>query len=534
MSRKQIFLILFLGIYTHLVMAGTIPEGSWNVIPHPQQVTLTGGSPFTLTASTTIRVSRKGGSEVCRCARFLKDYIRDITGVKVKITTRRRVGQIALALTDSFKHAEAYRIKATPGEVSIVGSSGAGLFHGVQTLRKALPMAAGATAVTLPSAEIADYPRFGYRGFLLDVGRHFFSFERIKTIIDELALHNINYFHWHLTEDQGWRLAVDGYPRLTTIGSHRIGSQIQNGTVDTIPVSGYYTKSQVREIVKYAADRFITIIPEIDMPGHMSAALASYPELGCTGGPYKVQNKWGVFPDVLCAGNPATLKFVKDVLAEVLRLFPSPYIHLGGDECPKERWKQCPKCQARIEELHLTDEPGHSREEQLQTWFMQQAAQQVTSHGRHVMGWSDVLKGKPDESMTVLAWTGPEAVSESARRGYSTIVCPISNFYLSDPYSLRRKGRDSFSAIYDYPVVPSSLTPAQARHITGVEGCIWTEWVSDEKELQRELLPRLAALAEVQWTQPQKKNLDRLLMCLPHMEALYRSLGFDFRTDLFD
>lgn len=533
--RIKTVLLLTLFFVSHLnVSAESIPQGNWNVIPQPQQVELTGEAPFVLNGSTTIRLAGSSDSNLKRCAKYLSQYIYEMTGIDVKTTRRRQKHQIQLALDPAITHAEGYQISASSQGIVLTGRTPAAVFHGVQTIHKALPLEAKANAVTLPAVKIADFPRFDYRAFHVDVGRHFFDYSFIKQVIEELSLHNINYFHWHLTEDQGWRLPVSGWPRLISVGSHRVGSQLEDGSVDTVEVSGYYTRKQVRDIVKFAADHFITIIPEIDMPGHMSAALAAYPELGCTGGPYKVQSKWGVFPDVLCAGNPKTMKFVKDVLEWVADNIPSPYIHLGGDECPKERWKVCPKCQAKIAELGLTDEPGHSKEDKLQAWFMNQAAETMRARGRKILCWNDVLSGKPAKDMTILAWSGREPVVESARRGYRTVVCPISNFYLSDPYALRHKGRDSYAWIYDYPVIPKELTPSEARNIVGVEGCIWTEWVPTEKELQRELLPRLNALAEVQWTLPEHKNLDSLIKRLPHMEEIYKAKGYYYRTDLFE
>ena len=534
MRTRLVLFVIFFMMFADNVEGRIVPKANWNVIPLPQEVRLCNAEPFVLSPSTTIYVGKLGGKDLRRCGRFLSNYIKEMTGIAVGTTRKRQDNQITLAIDSSIEQQEGYQIHAQSHRVELLGKNPGAIFHAVQTFRKALPISENSKTILLPAVDIVDYPNYAYRGFLLDVGRHFFSIDCLKRMIDELSLHNINYFHLHLTEDQGWRLAIKGYPHLISVGSHRVGSLLSDNTVDTVTVSGFYTQKQVRDLVAYAAARFITIIPEIDMPGHMSAALAAYPQFGCTGGPYKVQNRWGVFPDVLCAGNGKAVKFAQDVIRQVIELFPSPYIHLGGDECPKTRWKHCPKCQAKISELNFKDVAGHSKEDQLQNWFMEQAGRLVRQNGRKVMGWNEILNGNPAKDVVVLAWTGPGSVIDAARRGYHTIVCPISNFYLSDPNNLRRKGRDSFSSIYDYPVEPTALNQEDKKNIVGVQGCIWTEWVPTEKELQRELLPRLTALAEVQWTKPERRNVDSLLQRLPQILSVYKLNGYYYRTDLLD
>ena len=271
-------------------------------------------------------------------------------------------------------------------------------------------------AAALPAGTVTDFPRFRYRGFMIDVGRHFFPVSYLKQMIDLMALHNINYFHWHLTEDQGWRIEIKKYPKLTEIGSKRDSTIIDWETkkFDGKPHSGFYTQDEAREIVRYAADRFITVVPEIDLPGHTTAALASYPELGCTGGPYKVLCSFGVFPDVLCAGNDQTLQFTKDVLDEIMDIFPSEYIHIGGDECPKSRWEKCPKCQAKIKELGIKALPKHSKENQLQTYFMSELEKEINAHGRRMLGWDEVLEGGLTPNSTIMSWRGIQGGIEAA------------------------------------------------------------------------------------------------------------------------
>ena len=303
------------------------------------------------------------------------------------------------------------------------GARGEALSGYATVLKTALPILKdGKVAAALPAGTVTDFPRFRYRGFMIDVGRHFFPVSYLKQMIDLMALHNINYFHWHLTEDQGWRIEIKKYPKLTEIGSKRDSTIIDWETkkFDGKPHSGFYTQDEAREIVRYAADRFITVVPEIDLPGHTTAALASYPELGCTGGPYKVLCSFGVFPDVLCAGNDQTLQFTKDVLDEIMDIFPSEYIHIGGDECPKSRWEKCPKCQAKIKELGIKTLPKHSKENQLQTYFMSELEKEINAHGRRMLGWDEVLEGGLTPNSTIMSWRGIQGGIEAARDRKST------------------------------------------------------------------------------------------------------------------
>ena len=312
--------------------------GSLSVIPLPQEVTENpSAAPFVIKPSTTI-CYEEGNEKLASTARLLADYIKEVTGTEVKTGTKAEKNCIILKVDPSITHKEGYELNVTADAVTLTGATEAGVFYGCQTIHKALPITEGKALASLPAGEVNDFPQYSYRGFMIDVGRHFFPKEYLKELIDVMALHNINYFHWHLTEDQGWRIEIKKYPKLTEIGSYRKETLTApgSGKFDGTPVSGYYTQEDAKEIVAYAAERFITVIPEIDMPGHMLAALASYPELGCTGGPYETATKFGVFKEVLCGGNPQTLQFAKDVVNELMDIFPdAPYIHIGGDECPK-------------------------------------------------------------------------------------------------------------------------------------------------------------------------------------------------------
>ena len=507
--------------------------GNWNTIPLAQSIEPLKEKNFVLNGKTTIYCPDNANELQKRNVEFLISYIEEVTGMKLKENSKMANNQIRLSLNSSIKGNEAYEIKATSKVLMLSGSTPAGVFYGLQTLTKALPIAKNVKQVELPSVMISDSPRFVYRAFLIDVGRHFFSIEYLKKLIDMFALHHINYFHWHLTEDQGWRIEIKKYPKLTEIGSKRTETVLPGDKrYDGTPVSGYYTQEEARELVKYASDRFITIIPEIDMPGHIQSALAAYPELGCTGGPYPVCTHFGVIKEVLCAGNPKALQLAKDVVNEIMDIFPSEYIHLGGDECPKDRWKECAKCQQKIKDLNLKDEDKHSKEELLQTWFMGELEKDIRARGRKMIAWDEILDGSPSKTVTVIGWTSKDASIRSARQGHPTVVAPITNFYFSNPRINKIEGISSIQRVYDLDPCFDVLTPEEQKNIIGAEGCIWTEWVKDSTKLEWQLLPRLAALCEVQWTPKDKRNLDNFLSRMFHMQELYQLKNMNYRKDI--
>ncbi len=532
---RRIILTVALLASLSIVSAKDKYIGNWQIVPLPQEVNEKSGSPFQLTAKTTIRYAA-GDEKQKKDAEFLSAHIKEVTGIEVKTTTKTSKSQISLVLNAGDDKSEAYSILANKSGIIVSATSHAGLFHGIQSIMKSLPITKGENvkSISLPAVEVKDAPRFAYRAFMIDVGRHYFSVPYLKKLIDVFAMHNINYFHWHLTEDQGWRLEIKKYPMLTKIGSVRKQTIVQGSkdTYDGVPVSGYYTQEEAREIVKYAADRYITVIPEIDLPGHMLAALASYPELGCTGGPYEVTCRFGVFEDVLCAGKAMTLQFAKDVIDEVMDIFPSEYIHIGGDECPKDRWKECANCQKKIADLGIQELSGHSKEEQLQTWFMGEIEKEIRSHGRKMMGWDEILEGTPAKDITVCGWTSQKASIRSAREGHPTIVAPITNFYFSNPRINKIEGIPSIQRVYDLDPCFDQLTPAEQKNIIGAEGCIWTEWVKDAEKMEWEMLPRLAALSEVQWTAKDRRNLEGFYPRLLHMQDLYRLYGLNYKADI--
>ena len=511
-------------------------EGNLHVIPLPQEVTQNHEQPPFVISETTTICYPQGNEKLERTAHFLASYIREVTGTIVRVSTEAGTHNIRLVLDAAIQEKEGYQLNVTTDEITVKGSTEVGIFYGIQTIHKALPVTNRTQVAAIPVGTVKDHPQFEYRGFMVDVGRHFFSVDYLKEIIDMLAMHNINYFHWHLTEDQGWRIEIKKYPNLTKVGSYRKGTIIRRGQpeIDSVPVSGYYTQEEAKEIVRYAAERFITVIPEIDMPGHMLAALVSYPELGCTGGPYEMPLKFGVFSEVLCGGNEKTLQFAKDVLEEIMEIFPSKYIHIGGDECPKDEWEKCPKCQAKIRELHLKSTPKHSKENQLQAYFMGEVEKVIVAHGRKMMGWDEILEGNPTKSSTVLAWTSPKATVKAAQLQHKTITCPIQHLYFSNPHWNELRSVNSVARVYNYNPLPDELSEADKKNIIGAQGCIWTEWTKDSLKMEWQMMPRIAALCELQWSNPAKKNLDCFLQRLQHQLDVYTAHGYHFKQDIYE
>lgn len=523
-------------LFTACRPAATV-KGNLDVIPQPQEIVLARDTtPFIIDRSTTI-VYPATNEKMHRTADFLATFIKEMTGTEVRVSDKEKSSNaIILAVDSTMGHPEGYKLQITPEKVLLTGGSEAGVFYGIQTIHKALPILKdGKVAAALPAGTVTDFPRFRYRGFMIDVGRHFFPVSYLKQMIDLMALHNINYFHWHLTEDQGWRIEIKKYPKLTEIGSKRDSTIIDWETkkFDGKPHSGFYTQDEAREIVRYAADRFITVVPEIDLPGHTTATLASYPELGCTGGPYKVLCSFGVFPDVLCAGNDQTLQFTKDVLDEIMDIFPSEYIHIGGDECPKSRWEKCPKCQAKIKELGIKALPKHSKENQLQTYFMSELEKEINAHGRRMLGWDEVLEGGLTPNSTIMSWRGIQGGIEAARQHHDVIMTPIQRLYFSNPRINKMTGFEWMNRVYNFEPVPAELTDAEKKFVIGTQGCIWTEWTADSTKMEWQILPRMAALSEIQWTLPEHKNFERFMERLPEMLKIYSSLDYGYREDVF-
>ena len=515
----------------------------FNIIPRPQQMNVSNDAPFTLNAKTVITLGTNS-QDMKRNANMLASYIGEATGIRPAIGKSKNGAAIVLTIDKTIANAEGYKLDADAKQIRIAGASAAGVFYGIQTLRKSLPLVNGkASKVSIPTVHIADAPRFAYRGTHLDVSRHFVTVDSVRQFIDMLALHNINRFHWHLTDDQGWRIEIKKYPLLTQIGSKRAQTVIghNSGKYDGKPYGGFYTQQQIRDIVKYAADRYITIVPEIDLPGHMQAALAAYPDMGCTGGPYEVWQKWGVSDNVLCAGNDKTLTFIDNVLKEITQLFPSKYIHVGGDECPKTQWQKCPKCQARIKALNLEAKDGHSAEERLQSYIITHASNYLKSLGRNTIGWDEILEGGLAEGATVMSWRGESGGIAAAKQHHDVVMTPNSYLYFDYYQSLDKDneplaigGYLPLETVYSYEPMPKELTADEARHIIGVQANIWTEYMPTFKQMQYMALPRMAALSEVQWSQPALKDYTSFTNRLTEFTHLYDRLGYNYAKHLYN
>ena len=516
-------------------------KADFNIIPIPMEITAVEGEAFIMDANTPICYPA-GNAQLKRNAEFLSQYIEQITGHKLQCIEGESNNAIILSEGLDNKNPEAYKLSVSADGITIQGASAAGAFYGVQTLRKSLPISKK-ESIIIPATEINDAPRFAYRGAHLDVSRHFVNSDSVRRFIDILALHNINRFHWHLTDDQGWRIEIKKYPKLTTVGAYRPETVIghNTGEYDGIPHDGYYTQDEIRSIIDYAAERHITIIPEIDLPGHMQAALAAYPHLGCTGGPYEVWKMWGVSENVLCAGNDQTIQFIKDVLTEVVELFPSEYIHVGGDECPKIRWQECPKCQARIKKENLKADGKHTAEERLQSYVINLAEKHLNSLGRQMIGWDETLEGGLAPNATVMSWRGEGGGIEAARQHHDVIMTPNTYLYF-DYYQTKDKENEPeaiggylpVETVYNYEPIPSSLSPEEAKYIIGVQANLWTEYIPNFAQLEYMELPRMAALCEVQWSLAEKKNYNCFTGRLPHMLNIYKKLGHNYATHVYD
>ena len=509
------------------------------LIPAPVSMSMLKGS-FVFTAKTKIIIPAPD-PETKIAADFLAQLVNNPTGTIPEVVqgTRPEKGSVLMAYDTAVKNPEGYKLAITPKRIVITAKSPAGFFYAVQTIRQLLPvqvenkkLVEGLT-LAVPACIIEDEPRFPYRGMHLDVSRHFFPVESIKKYIDILALHKINTFHWHLTDDQGWRIEIKKYPKLTETGAYRKETVVGHAgrpplKFDGIRYGGFYTQEEVKEIVAYAKARFITVIPEIEMPGHAMAALASYPSLGCTGGPYEVNTKWGVMDDVFCAGKEETFTFLEDVLTEVIDLFPGTYIHIGGDECPKARWQKCPLCQKRIREEGLKDE------HELQSYFIRRIEKFLTSKGRKLIGWDEILEGGLAPEATVMSWRGIKGGIAAAQLKHDVIMTPNTYVYL-DYYQCEPQdqplaigGYLPLERVYSFNPVPADLTPEEQKYIIGFQGNVWTEYIATPEHMQYMAFPRAFAVAETAWTPDGKKDFEDFLARLNVLKQRYDALGINY------
>ena len=517
-----------------------MPE-RYSVIPKPAELVMARGS-FVIDAKTELTVSPLNDQTVLP-ADFLAGMLRKSASVPMQVKEDAGEGRnriIMIIDTTASEKSEGYTLSVTHRNIVLKSPSAAGLFRGVQTIRQLLPPEveaegglAGEAAATVPACYIEDAPRFSYRGMHLDVSRHFFTVEEVKRYLDVMALHKFNVFHWHLTDDQGWRIEIKKYPELTTVGSQRSETLVGHGgrppfTFDGTPHGGYYTHEQVKEIVKYASDRFITVIPEIEMPGHAVAALASYPWLSCTGKRLDVQTRWGVFDDVFCAGKDTVFAFLEDVLDEVTGLFPSEYIHIGGDECPKVRWETCPACQKRIRDEGLEDE------HELQSWFITRMENYLSTLGRKIIGWDEILEGGLAPGATVMSWRGISGGIQAARMNHDVIMTPTTHMYL-DYYQTEPAGEPlaiggylPLERVYSFEPLPDELTAEEQKYILGLQGNVWTEYISDISHLEYMAFPRAFAISETGWTPAMKKDFEEFLARLEVQKARYDVMKINY------
>ncbi|MBR6345875.1 MAG: beta-N-acetylhexosaminidase [Bacteroidales bacterium] len=514
---------------------------SVSLIPMPDEVELHEGF-FNLKSAPVFIQEGIAGDARCAIDGFTSQLALS-SGKTPKVSDAPAKGGMNFLLNDGLSPEE-YLLKVDAEGLRLEASAFNGFLYGLETLKQLLPpefYSAGKVSArwTLPFIDIKDSPRFAYRGMHLDSSRHFWSIDEVKRYIDIMLSYKLNRFHWHLTDDQGWRVEIKRFPRLTEVGSMR--KETLEGSLyadslrfDGTPYGGFYTQDEMREVVAYAAARGITVIPEIDLPGHMVAALTAYPELGCTGGPYEVWTLWGISEDVLCPGNEKTFEFIEGVLDEICDIFPSEYIHIGGDECPKVRWAACPKCQARIRELKLRDSGGVSKEQRLQNYVTSRVQDYLASKGRKIIGWDEILEGELSEGATVMSWRGTEGGIEASARGFDAIMTPYPFLYL-DYYQSRERDHEPLAIggylplerVYSYEPF-DGLTEGSESHILGVQANLWTEYIATPEHLEYMLLPRLLAVSEIQWCKPERKDYGRFLSSLPAQFRMLDIRGYTY------
>ena len=515
------------------------PE-AFSVIPYPNEVSLSQGAFNVKGVSIAVDPALDEASQAA-VQRFVS-ALETASGVKTKS------GKALSFVLNANLAPEQYVIDIQPKAARVEASALNGFVYACETLKQMLPAAIYGSTVkadanwVLPCAHIEDQPRFAYRGMHLDPCRHFFTIEETKRYLDVMAAYKLNRFHWHLTEDQGWRMEVKAYPKLTEVGAWRNGTVIKKdwNSNDGIRYGGFYTQEQMKEIVAYAAERGITVIPEVDLPGHMVAALAAYPQLGCTGGPYEVWTRWGVAPDILCAGNEEIYTFLEAVLTELIDIFPSEYIHIGGDEAFNEEmgipWDHCPKCAAKMKELGI--KKGPMAKHYLQNYVTSRMQDFLNSKGRKIIGWDEILEGNLAPGATVMSWRGVSGGIEAAKKGFDAIMTPNSFMYF-DYYQSEERDKEPFAIggflpvedVYAYEPFEGLEESAQS-HILGVQANLWTEYIATPEHLEYMLLPRMCALSEIQWCQAGKKDYYRFNQSLNHSFAMFDAMGLSYCMDV--
>lgn len=547
LTLKTLGLFIFLCLVSCVDSNQEYSKGTTDIIPKPLSLTDL-GAYHAISHSATIYLV-EDNEAVNKVAHYLKNQIEQSNAkaalnIKVEETDNPGIHLLLNSDYDNELGQEGYRLNSS-NSVRIVANTAAGLFYGVQSLLQLMPVQvfsgeAQSYTMTIPSVDITDRPRYAYRGMHMDPCRHFFSTEATKRFIDRLAYHKLNKFHWHLTEDQGWRIEIKQYPKLAEIASKRKGTIVldhetgwDDNKYDEIPVEGYFSHEQIREIIQYAGDRHIEVIPEIEMPGHALAALSAYPEFSCNGGPFEVMQKWGVSKDVFCAGNDSTFVFLKNVIDEVAELFPSEYIHIGGDECPKDRWKSCVKCQKRMKDEGLHDE------HELQSWFIKEMEKYINSKGKTLVGWSEIMEGGIAPNAVLQSWIGTSAGIEAAKQKHKAIMSPSSHLYFDgihvdpkyarmEPYG-QRYCWTNLEKIYAFNPTPDTLPEEYHEYFIGAEATSWSEYIKTEDHLEYMTLPRISALSEITWTENDLKDYDDFLERLNTQYLRYDQMGVNYR-----
>jgi hexosaminidase len=505
-----------------------IQPSSVNIVPIPVTVNQAGGF-FTLPDTVTIAAGSTAEQDV---AEFLLSFF-STQGVPVALTQDSSATIVLRSFVSKEMLPEGYyHMVVNENGVDIFSTTASGLFYGVQSLMQLIQQEQNRWKI--PTATITDFPRFAWRGLHLEVCRHFFPVEFVKRYIDLMAQYKFNTFHWHLTEDQGWRIEIKKYPKLATTAAYRKETLIghysdQPHQFDGQRYGGYYTQEEIKEVVDYAAKRFVTIVPEIEMPGHALAALSAYPHLGCTGGPYEAATLWGVFDDVFCAGKESTFEFMEDVLDEVITLFPGEYIHVGGDECPKTRWEKCAHCQKRIKDEGLHDE------HELQSYFITRMEKYLNSKGKKLIGWDEILEGGLAPNAAVMSWRGEEGGIAAAQAGHNVVMSPGFALYF-DHYQGEPKdepvafgGNTPLKKVYEYDPAPSSLSQEEMSYILGAQANLWTEYIKTTQQAEYMAYPRALALAEVVWSPKENRDWNNFVQRLPHQFMLLDRKNVNYR-----
>ncbi len=514
-----------------------------SIIPLPLSLQQQAGS-FQLTPKTTIYVDPHD-AELKLLAGMLVDQLNSVAGYKVPVEEKAGAHKKKNAIVLTKKQGvdslgkEGYSLVVKPENIVLQAPEGGGIFYGLQSIYQLLPTQAEGSgskgSISIPAVTILDKPRYSWRGMMLDVGRYFYPVDFIKKFIDYMAMHKLNTFHWHLTEDHGWRMEVKKHPRLTQIGAFRKGTQVNGpNQIDYRPHGGFYTHEQIRDVVAYAAARYVNVVPEIDMPGHTLAVLVAYPELSCTGGPFEMPLQWGIQDEILCAGNEKTYTVMTDVLSEVADLFPSPIVHIGGDEAPKKRWKACGKCQARIKSENLKDE------HELQSYFITRMENFLLTKNKKIIGWDEIMEGGLAPNASVMSWRGIRGGIAAAKQGHDVVMSPTDFLYLDyyqnyaplEPKAIG--GLLTLERVYKYEPTPAELTPQEAKHIIGTQGNVWAEYIHSPEKVEYFAYPRGAALAEVAWTKPTLKNWDNFKKRLEKQYERYEDMGINYSRSAYN